>query len=144
MIFFLLVFILAFTVKTFSFYILNNRKSFSNAVIDSSWYIPYILLQQFLLFSFWKFYLSDLDFYFQALLIGVIFSLCHIVLFRTLKMFDALIIFVPSFFGGILFAILYLTHNDGFLLSFSVHTLFHICLDLFYYSTGRGPIQRLK
>jgi hypothetical protein len=99
-------------------------------------------MQQFMLFSFWSFFINkNFTLTYQILICAFVFSLVHVLLLMKLNKKDALLIIFLSFFGGGIFIFMYAQFELGLWLAFLFHLSFHVVLDFVYFKLNFGPMK---
>lgn len=143
MLYYHLLFFILFISKTYSYKLLHKEVRFSVALQDSFKFIPYLFLQQILLWLLWQFISHYVESsILQMVIVSTSFTAFHLYAFLRFKISDAMMLMISSFVGGIIFIYSYQIFMYGFYVAFLVHVTYHTILDLLYLFLRRGPIMR--
>jgi hypothetical protein len=139
------IFLLLFLAKSLTFSRLNRDKDIPGVLLDSSFFISYIFVQQVALFLFWLLLRNHVDSLYQVVIVGITFSVLHVRFFFKYRMFDGYVFTIFSLLGGMIFAYLYIDYYLlGLFIAFLIHIGFHILLDILFSVRGGKPMKYYK
>lgn len=122
--------------KFASFRKLNPKESTIFALRDTAFFSLYILAQQISFYLLWLFLTRDI------LILALLFCVIHLPLLFKYRKFDAILLIISSFFGGLIFCTLLNNFYFGFVYSYITHLGYYVFLDFLYFAIKRKPIKK--